>query len=199
MDEQMFYFVKSLTLMTDDKALILKLQNRDESALSLLYDKYSSALYGVIIRICRDEQIAENLLQDTFMTIWQKSESYDFEKGRFYTWAYRIAKNKTLSFLRKPNKLIQTDDFSVYNNKTEEVNSEIDHLKLKGTIQQLEKHHQRAIELVYFNGLTHREAHEEMDVPLGTFKSYIRQALKQLQQSYLKVVSLLMVLIEVIR
>lgn len=199
MDEQLFYFVKSLTLMTDDKALILKLQNRDESALSLLYDRYSPALYGVIVRLCRDEQMAENLLQDTFVTIWEKSEAYDFDKGRFYTWAYRIAKNKTLNFLRKPNKFIQTDDLSVYTNRTEEVNNEIDHLKLKGTLKQLEKYHQRAIELVYFNGLTHREAHEEMNVPLGTFKSYIRQALKQLQDSYLKVVSLLMVLIEVLR
>lgn len=185
--------------MTEDKSLILKLQSRDESALSILYDKYSSALYGVIIRMCKDDQVAENLLQDTFMTIWEKSEAYDFEKGKFYTWAYRIAKNKTLNFLRKPNELIQTDDFSVYNNRTEEVKSEINHLRLKGTIKQLEKHHQRAIELVYFNGLTHREAHEEMNVPLGTFKSYIRQALKQLQDSYLKVVSLLMVLIEAIR
>ncbi|MFK7780900.1 RNA polymerase sigma factor [Psychroserpens sp.] len=185
--------------MSDDKGLILKLQSRDESALGLLYDKYSAALYGVIIRICKDEQMAENLLQDTFLTIWEKSESYDFHKGRFYTWAHRIARNKTLNFIRKSNKLIQTDDLSVYNNITAEVKNDIDYLKLKGTIQQLEPHHQRAIMLVYFNGMTHREAHEEMNVPLGTFKSYVRQALKHLQDEYVKVVSLLMILNEMIR
>lgn len=199
MDELWIYFVKSLTLMSDDKALIIKLQSRDESALGLIYDKYSSALYGVIIRMCKDEDAAKNLLQDTFMTIWEKSESYDFDKGRFYTWAYRIAKNKTLNFLRKTDLLIQVEDLSVYTNRTEEVTDKLDDLKLKGTIKRLDAHHQRAIELVYFNGLTHREAHEEMDVPLGTFKSYIKQALKQLQQSYLKMVTFLIILTEVMK
>lgn len=185
--------------MSDDKALILKLQSKDETALGLIYDKYSAALYGVIIRMCKDEDVAKNLLQDTFMTIWEKSESYDFDKGRFYTWAYRIAKNKTLNFLRKTDKLIQVEDLSVYTNRTEEVTDKLDYLKLKGTIKRLDAHHQRAIELVYFNGLTHREAHEEMNVPLGTFKSYIKQALKQLQQSYLKMVTFLIILTEVMR
>jgi RNA polymerase sigma-70 factor (ECF subfamily) len=133
------------------------------------------------------------------MTIWEKSESYDSSRGRFYTWAYRIAKNKTLNFLRKSDKLIQVEDLSVYKDRTEDVTDKLDYLKLKGTIKRLDAHHQKAIELVYFNGLTHREAHEEMNVPLGTFKSYIKQALKQLQQSYLKMVTFLMVLIEVMR
>ncbi len=199
MDESLLYFVKSLTFMSDDKALILKLKSKDETALSLVYDKYSAALYGVIIRMCKDEDAAKNLLQDTFMTIWEKSDRYDFEKGRFYTWAYRIAKNKTLNFLRKPNHLIQIADLSVYKDRTEDVTRNIDDLKLKGTIKRLEPHHQKAIELVYFNGLTHREAHEEMNVPLGTFKSYIRQALKQLQESYVTVIAFLMILIEGIR
>lgn len=185
--------------MNNDKALILKLQNKDETALGLLYDKYSAALYGVIFRICKDEANAQNLLQDTFMTIWNKSNDYDSNKGSFYTWAYRIARNKTLNFIRKDNKLIQVEDLSVYKDRTEDVKEEIDILKLKGSINSLEMHHQKAIELVYFNGLTHREAHEEMNVPLGTFKSYIRQALKQLQKAYLTVVSFLLVLIEVLR
>ncbi len=185
--------------MSKDKALILKLQNKDETALGLLYDKYSAALYGVILRICKDEDNAQNILQDTFMTIWNKSDSFDPDKGSFYTWAYRIARNKTLNFIRKDNKLIQVEDLSVYKERTEEKNEAIDILKLKGFINTLEAHHQRAIELVYFNGLTHREAHEEMNVPLGTFKSYIRQAIKQLQKAYLTVIALLLVLIEVLR
>jgi RNA polymerase sigma factor (sigma-70 family) len=185
--------------MTEDKALIKRLQNKDENALSLIYDNYSRALYGVIIRMCKDEDDAKNLLQDTFMTIWEKSNSYDFEKGRFYTWAYQIARNKTLNFLRKPNKLIQIEDLSVYESRKESETDQKDYLKLNGNIKSLDAHHQRAIELVYFSGLTHREAHEEMEVPLGTFKSYIRQALKQLQQSYLKALTFLMVLIEVVR
>lgn len=185
--------------MIDEQILIKRLQNKDEIALSLIYDNYAAALYGVIVRMCKDEDIAQNLLQDTFLTIWEKADSYDVDKGRFYTWAYRIAKNKTLNFLRKPSKLIQTDDFSVYESKEQTKTSTDDFLSLNGKIASLEEHHQKAIELVYFNGLTHREAHKEMDVPLGTFKSYIRQALRELRQSYSKVISFLMILIEVVR
>lgn len=185
--------------MQNDKALILQLQNKDEAALAKLYDKYSSAIYGVIIRMCKDEQHAQNLLQDTFMTIWEKSHQYNPEKGKFYTWSYRIAKNKTLNFLRQNQNLIQTEDLSVYKNKEDDSVIESDYLQINGCLKQLELHHQKAIELVYFNGLTHREAHTEMDVPLGTFKSYIKQALKKLQLSYDKIVIWLLIFIEIIK
>ena len=59
--------------MQNENTLILKIQNKDEAALSELYDNYSPALYGVIIRMCKDEQHAQNLLQDTFMTVWDKA------------------------------------------------------------------------------------------------------------------------------
>lgn len=199
MDELFRFFGKSLTHMIDDKTLILQLQKKDETALSHLYDKYSGAIYGVILRICKDEQEAQNLLQDTFMTVWDKSYTYDSSKGRFYTWVYRIAKNKTLNFIRKDSKLIHTDDLSVYKIEEKEVAVEPEFLKLNGAIKKLEAHHQKAIQLVYFEGLTHKEAHEKMNVPLGTFKSYVKQALKRLQESYIKIVVLLMILMNVIR
>lgn len=184
--------------MQNDKALILKLQNKDEAALSKLYDNYSPALYGVIIRICKDEQQAQNILQDTFLTIWEKAHQYNPEKGKFYTWAYRIARNKTLNLIRKQDKLIQTEDLSVYTNKADDAKTDAEYLQLKGCLKQLESHHKKALELVYFNGLTHREAHQEMDVPLGTFKSYIKQALRKLKLNYNKAVIWFAILIEVI-
>jgi RNA polymerase sigma-70 factor (ECF subfamily) len=198
LDEQHDFFGKFLTLMVDDRVLIKQLQNKDEIALSQLYDKYSSALFGVIIRICRDEQHAQNILQDTFMTIWEKSNSYDANKGRFYTWAYRIAKNKTLNFIRNSGSLIQTEDLSVHSNKEDEITIDPEFYQLNGLINKLEKHHQKALELVYFKGMTHKEAHAEMEVPLGTFKSYIRQAIRQLQETYTNTIALVMVIIDLV-
>jgi RNA polymerase sigma-70 factor (ECF subfamily) len=197
LDEQVYTFGKSLTLMQDDALLIKQLQAKEERALSLLYDKYSGALYSVIIKMTRDEALSQDLLQETFITIWDKSHQYNNEKGRFYTWAYRIAKNKVLNYLRKNNILIQTDDLSVYDNKEESETVNRNFLELNGAITKLEAHHQKAIELVYFNGLTHREAHIEMDVPLGTFKSYVQQALKQLRKTYVRIVVFLLLMIDV--
>ncbi|MFK7834138.1 MAG: RNA polymerase sigma factor [Winogradskyella sp.] len=181
--------------MQNDTTLIQDLKNKDERALALLYDKYSGAIYSVILKMIRDEGKAQNLLQDTFMTVWDKAESYDEAKGRFYTWVYRIAKNKTLNALRKTDPLIQTDDFSVHTNKADVISIEPHYLELNGAVTTLEDHHKEAIELVYFKGLTHREAHEAMNVPLGTFKSYIRQALKQLRDTYAKTLSLVLLIL----
>jgi len=185
--------------MNNELALIKRLQNNDSQALSSLYDLYSGAIYGVILRICKDEQRAEDLLQETFLKIWNKASLYHPEKGRFFTWAYRIAKNLTLNELRKDTKLIQSDDLSVYVNKEDSAINENDFPGLTGSLKKLEKHHQKAIELVYFEGLTHREAHEKMGVPLGTFKSYIRQALKKLKDTYQKEYFLWWLIIEMIR
>lgn len=169
----------------EDEELISRLSNKDKNALYAIYDKYSGALYGVILRMCRNEAIAQDLLQETFIKIWQKIDNYDATKGKFYTWAYRIAKNTTLNALRKPELLIQSEDLSVYTNKTQEEKTP-DYAELSGAIKKLEPHHQEAISLVYFRGYTHREAYVQMGVPLGTFKSYIRQALNLLRESYNK-------------
>lgn len=181
--------------MQNDNSLIEQLKAKDERALSLLYDKYAGAIYGVILKMILDEGKAQNILQDTFMSVWDQAERYDAEKGRFYTWVYRIAKNKTLNVLRKIDPLIQTEDFSVYTDKEDVISIDPQFLELNGAVTQLEAHHKEAIELVYFKGLTHREAHTAMNVPLGTFKSYIRQALKQLRESYLKTLSFILLIL----
>ncbi len=167
----------------NDIEIINRISKKDKEALYLLYDKYSGALYGVILRMCRNQSLAEDLLQETFIKIWQKIDLYDPTKGKFYTWAYRIAKNITLNALRKPDVLIQSEELRV-DTSTTKIESKIDFNELNGAISKLESHHQQAISLVYFRGFTHREAYQEMGVPLGTFKSYIRQALQLLRESY---------------
>ncbi|GAL67833.1 RNA polymerase sigma-70 factor [Jejuia pallidilutea] len=94
MDEPYRFFGKSLTFMRDNKALIYNLKNKDEAALSQLYDAYAPAIYGVILRICKDEQEAQNLLQDTFLTIWDKSHQYNPDKAGFILGPIELPKIK---------------------------------------------------------------------------------------------------------
>jgi RNA polymerase sigma factor (sigma-70 family) len=171
--------------------LITNFQNGDERAFELLYDNYSGAIYNVILRMTRNEALSQDLLQETFMSIWDKRHQFDSEKGRFYTWAFRIARHKVLNFSRSQKNLIQRDELGVYVDETdnEDLSEELD--GLKGAILKLQSHHQRALELVYFNGLTHKEAHKTMDVPLGTFKSYVQQAVRELRKHYNKLSLLL--------
>lgn len=173
-----------------DSFLIGRLQSGDKNALYTLYDRYAAALFGVIVRMCRDKDLAEDLLQESFIKIWEKISSYDAAKGRFYTWAYRIVRNTTLNHLRKSSPLIQTDDLSVYETKQQDV-PDRNFDELDGMLNKLDPHHREAIKLVYFRGYTHREAHEEMEVPLGTFKSYIRQALLRLRELHSELLPLL--------
>ncbi len=182
--------------VSPDIDIILQLQNGDKTALYALYDKYSGALYGVILRMCRDKEMAEDLLQETFLKIWKKIDQYDATKGKFYTWSYRIAKNTTLNALRKASPLIQNEDLGVYKNIAEEETFR-DYSELNGVVKNLEPQHQKAIELVYFKGYTHREAHEIMGVPLGTFKSYVRQALLQIKNRYKEPTAIVWLCIEV--
>jgi len=182
---------------SEDIVIINQVKGGDKAALYTLYDRYSAALYGVIIRICKKEDVAQDLLQETFLKIWKKINQYDSEKGKFYTWAYRIAKNTALNEVRKNTKLIQTEDLSVYKNEQLDEGNP-DFTALNGALKSLEAHHQRAITLLYFNGLTHSEAHEEMGVPLGTFKSYVRQALTKLREAYKKEFLLLALFLETI-
>lgn len=172
-----------MTANTEDIQNIKLLKEGDKSALYRLYEKYSGALYGVILRMCKEQDLAQEILQDTFIKVWQQIASYDPEKGRFYTWAYRIARNTTLNALRKKQDLIQNEDLGVYRDREAEAEP-ADYSELNGMLRHLEPHHQLAIDLVYFKGMTHREAHEEMGVPLGTFKSYIQQALRNLREAY---------------
>lgn len=184
--------------MHSEKELIQRLQNKDQRALSLVYDQYSGAVYGVILRICKDEVLAQDILQEVFLKVWNKSDQYNSKKGKFFTWIYQIAKNSALNTIRNRSNLIQNEDLAVYNNKEEEKTD--DYPELNGSLKTLDSHHQEAIELVYFNGLTHREAHEQMGVPLGTFKSYIKQALRNLRDKYQNEMLILIgLLIEVIR
>lgn len=182
---------------SEDISIINQVKDGNKAALYTLYDKYSAALYGVIIRICKKEDVAQDLLQETFLKIWKKIDQYNSEKGKFYTWAYRIAKNTALNEVRKSKKLIQTEDLSVYENEQQD-EGKPDFIELHGALKNLDAHHQKAITLLYFNGFTHREAHEEMGVPLGTFKSYVRQALTKLRKEYKKEFLLLALFLETI-
>ncbi len=169
--------------------LIQAIRTRDTRGAEALYGMYSAALYGVIYRIIQHEEIAEDLLQEAFVKIWNSVSSYDESKGRLFTWMVNIARNLSIDKTRSKDfrNHSKTEDIenivlSVDKGFTTSLNPET--LGLKDLVQKLKPDQKAILDLVYFRGFTHVEAAEELDIPLGTVKTRLRNAIITLRKVF---------------
>ncbi|WP_026262490.1 RNA polymerase sigma factor [Spirosoma panaciterrae] len=182
--------MKRQSSLVSESILIEKLTQRDQQAFQWLYDQYSPALYGVVLRIVRDDEQAADLLQDIFVKIWKNLDAYDAGKGRLFTWMLNIARNSAIDSLRarktQPSAAIRTDEENVHivdrQYNTEQPNPEF--IGMREVVSQLRPERKQLIDLVYFSGFTHEEAAEKLNLPLGTVKTRIRAALQELKQLF---------------
>ena len=159
--------------------------------MSFLYDNYSAALFGVIIRIVESQENAEDVLQEVFVKIWKNISSYDSSKGKLYTWLINIARNTAIDSLRvKGHKIksqIQSIDNSVRRiNKQYSTSIQPDHIGLKTLVNKMKPEYKQLIDKLYFEGYTQEEAAEELNIPLGTVKTRARAAISQLREFFLE-------------
>ena len=160
------------------------LQQRNEKAFGYLYDNYSGALYGIVNSIVTDKEIANDVLQNVFVNIWRKIESYDASKGRLFTWMLNIARNAAIDELRSKGYRDSQKNQSLSENvdvagvATVPV---IDDVGLKKVLTKLKGELRVLIDLSYFQGFTHEEISKILGIPLGTVKTRIRSALIQLR------------------
>lgn len=166
--------------------LIERLTQKDKNALQYLYDHYAAALYGVVLRIVKSEAVAEEVLQDAFVKIWEKIEVYDSQKGTLFTWMMAITRNLALDKLRsKGYKQTQkTDDIENTVHITDpkhstEINTE--NIGVKDMLNELHEDQRFVVEMLYFEGYTQSELAKEYDIPLGTVKTRLRAAIIKLR------------------
>ncbi|PCE63466.1 RNA polymerase sigma factor [Sediminicola luteus] len=169
-----------------EKHIVELLQERDEKAISLLYEHYSDTLYGVALKVVKDEELAQDVLQESFVKIWNKSDSYDASKAKLFTWLFRITRNTAIDKLRslgnKQEKEIQIDVSDVYNLGVESISP--DALDLKKHLGTLDPKYQIVLEALFFQGMTQQEASEALDIPLGTIKSRLKIGLREMKKIY---------------
>lgn len=170
--------------------LVALLKSRDTKAFSYLYDNYSGSLYTIISQIVHDLELANDVLQEVFINIWRKIESYDPIKGRLFTWMLNIARNLSIDTLR--SKSYQNSQKNQAMPAGEDWNAgapmaqvNVDNIGFRKVLERLKKEHRVLIDLAYFKGYTHEEIAEIEALPLGTVKTRIRNALMQLRE-YLK-------------
>jgi RNA polymerase sigma factor (sigma-70 family) len=174
-----------------EQELVFALKERSNQAFGFLYDNYAGALYSIIKQIITDDnELAGDVLQEVFINIWRKIETYDQTKGRLFTWMLNIARNASIDTLRsksyqnsQKNQELPDNVYKAIPNQTTQMN--IDHIGLKKVLESLKTEHRVLVELAYFKGFTHDEIAGIMGIPLGTVKTRIRNALLQLRE-YLK-------------
>lgn len=165
------------------------MRNREKIAIEALYDMYSSSLYGVISRIVVDTATAEDVLQDTFVKIWNSFTTYSSDKGRLFTWMVNIARNLAIDKIRSKDFKNQNKNQELENNVTfidEQRNTvyKPELLGIKELVDKLKPEQKSILDLVYFKGYTHVEAADELGVPLGTIKTRLRMAIVQLRKHF---------------
>jgi RNA polymerase sigma factor (sigma-70 family) len=166
--------------------LISALRERDGQAYSYLYDHYAGSLYSIVLQIVQQPELASDVLQEVFVNIWRKIETYDQSKGRLFTWMLNIARNASIDTLRSKGYQNSRKNQEFPNNvnymSSQVSQTNVDAIGLKKILAKLKPEHRVLIELAYFKGYTHEEIAEIEEIPLGTVKTRIRNALLQLKE-----------------
>lgn len=175
--------------MVDLDRLVQQLKEKNVDAFEELHKMYAKNICGAINVIVNDEAIAQELCQDVFLKVWQKADSYNSSKGRFFTWLLNIARNKAIDYTRskrfKAKKKNHSLDLfvNILEKPTEEAPNE-DYEGLRQMLKTLKKKCIELINAIYFKGCTQADAAEMLSIPLGTVKSRNRNCLKELRKNF---------------
>ena len=176
--------------MSQDELLAL-IYRKDEKAFTQLYDMYAKSLFAVISSLIKNTEEAEDVLQEVFVKIWKNLDSYNENKGRFYTWILNIARNTAIDRLRSKNfnnsqKNLSSDNFVNLLEEGNKLVNKVDAIGLQEFIKRLKPKCIQIIDLLFFKGYTQQEAADELEIPLGTVKTHNRNCINDLR-NYLKV------------
>ena len=174
----------------EEEQLVKLLVGRDTKALEILYDNYSAAMYGVIHRIIQNDKIAEDVLQEAFVKIWNNFLQYDSAKGRLFTWMVNICRNLSIDKVRSKDYSNQYKNQTI--EKTVSFDSSLitasynpDTIGIKEIVRKLDPEYRIIIDLLFFEGFSQSEAAEKLNIPLGTVKTRSRAALQKLKNVFL--------------
>jgi RNA polymerase sigma-70 factor, ECF subfamily len=176
-----------------DAELMERLLQRDSGALEALYDRYGRPVYSLVLRIAQHPSSAEEIVQDVFMQLWRSADRFQISRGPLEPWLFTMARNRALDFLRlkreKQRRREDSSDSEIVPSMIARPDPEgaIDRSrraeKVRALMTSLPDAQRRALELAYFEGMSHSEIAESMGEALGTVKSWIRGGLMRLRDS----------------
>ncbi len=168
-----------------DLSLVAGVRARDESAMAGLYDRYSSLVYAVALRVLGDTGQAEDVLQEIFMQLWRSPSSFDSARGSMGAWLSVIARNRSIDALRKrrPETNIEDVVLSVEPNFADNADRNRALAQVRGALTAMPEAQRSALEMAFFEGLTHTEIASKTGEALGTIKTRIRAGLAVLRKA----------------
>ncbi len=167
--------------------LLQQTGRNDQKAFAELYKRTSSKLFGVCLRMLRDRGEAEEVLQETYTTVWRRADSFDASRASAITWLVTLSRNKAIDRLRQHREELLDDpsrlDETVDDQPTPAAGAETsqEYLRLQQCLDELEPQQQSSVREAFFTGATYNELATRCKVPLGTMKSWIRRSLMQLR------------------
>jgi RNA polymerase sigma-70 factor (ECF subfamily) len=172
--------------LQDDAALIARLRGGDDKAMADLYDRYSSIVYGVALRVLGDTTAAEDVLQEVFLQLWRRPQAFDSERGRLAPWLAVIARNRAIDVVRKRPQQEDIDELPIASGVDLESTSarRLAVEKVRSVLAGLPQEQRKALEMAFFEGMTHTEIARKTGDPLGTVKTRIRTALLAVRKAF---------------
>ena len=170
----------------DDMRLVARVRAGDQQALSELYDRYSKVVYGVALRILHDTGAAEDLLQDIFLQLWRKPDAFDSSRGSLAAWLAVIARHRSIDRLRQRRPETDIEDCVIVTatDLRDETERSLVIEKVRVVMNEMGPDQRTAMEMAFFEGLTHTEIAEKTGEPLGTIKTRIRSGLQMLRTRF---------------
>ena len=174
--------------MTDGD-LLVRLERGDPAALEALYDRHAPYVNGIALRILGESAESEEVTQDVFWQLWKGRIRYDAARGRFTTWLFALTRNRCLDRLRSRKRRPSTEPLAAEPREHAAEDPELDarageeRARVTRALSALPAEQRRAIELCFYEGLTHREVAERLREPLGTIKGRVRMAMEKLKVS----------------
>ncbi|HET8707972.1 MAG TPA: sigma-70 family RNA polymerase sigma factor [Pseudomonadales bacterium] len=175
--------------MAEDLAyLVYRVALGDQHAFEALYRHTSPRLYGLAVSILRRRELAEDVLQEVFVSAWHSAASYSADKGSVQTWLNIIVRNRCIDRLRKePQRSITLEDEDWERiehdgiTPLQELESDAEAEVLARCLEGLDSKQRQSLTLAYFNGMTHVELADYLKAPLGTVKAWVRRGLERLR------------------
>jgi RNA polymerase sigma-70 factor (ECF subfamily) len=173
-----------------DATLVRRLLQRDVGAFEQLYDRHSRAIYGLVLRILQQAGTAEEVVQDIFLQLWRNAAQFDASRGPFVPWLFTLARNRALDTLRLKSERQRRQEDQVDELPPVAAAPEYEKVldekrraeRVRALMAGLNPQQKKAIELAYFEGLSHTEIAAALKEPLGTVKSWIRNGLLRLKE-----------------